>query len=121
MIQIFRLVTDLGKQFDQKPVKSIKQVKPVKKGISSEVPGLVYFIRFGDRIKIGFSRRILNRLNDLPHEEVLLLIPGTFKTEGALHNEFSHLRVSGEWFQAHPDLFARIEELKEQHTEYRIS
>jgi len=135
LASIYRSVSDLGKQFDQKPGKqfdqkpgkSVNSIKPFKidKPYIPVPPdhsgGLVYFIKFADRIKIGFSRNIIKRLSCLPHEEILVLLPGTFRTESDLHAEFAHLRVQGEWFMAHPDLYQRIEELKEQHPGYRVS
>lgn len=66
--------------------------------------GLVYFIKFGNRIKIGFTTNLAQRLTQLPHDEVLVTVAGSFSTEKRLHNKFKHLRVVGEWFEAAPEL-----------------
>lgn len=68
----------------------------------------VYFIRLGSRVKIGFSTNVRSRLADLPHEQVLGVIPGTFADENRLHKQFAHLRTTGEWFRAEPELLEFI-------------
>ena len=60
--------------------------------------GLVYFIRFGDRIKIGFTTSLKNRMKGLPYDEILALIPGTVSDEKKLHKKFDDIRITGEWF-----------------------
>ena len=77
-----------------------------------EVKGLVYFIRFGDRVKIGFSTNTKRRLQSLPHDEMLAFMPGTFATEKQMHNAFRYLRIKGEWFSMGQDLLDFIEENK---------
>ena len=74
----------------------------------SQRGGLVYFIRFGDRIKIGFTTDLKRRLQVLPHDMLLATTPGTMRDEGRLHQRFAHLRITGEWFHAAPDLLAYI-------------
>lgn len=75
---------------------------------AERAPGAVYFIRLGDRVKIGFSRNLKARLVALPHEEVLAVVPGTVQDEKRCHAAFAHLRQTGEWFRAEPDLLAFI-------------
>lgn len=77
--------------------------------------GYVYFIRFRDRIKIGWTGNVKQRLSDLPHDEVLAVIPGTMTHEKQCHAAFAHLRYSGEWFRPGPDLLAFIEDVRQQH------
>jgi hypothetical protein len=84
--------------------------------------GNVYFIRFGNRVKIGFSTQPNVRLGNIPHDEVLAVIPGTLADERALHRRFAHLRevlpsasAGGgprEWFRIAPDLVQYIAEAK---------
>jgi hypothetical protein len=66
--------------------------------------GYVYFIRFSDRIKIGWSGDPQQRIRALPHDEVLAIIPGTIAEERQYHFRFHYLRVYGEWFRAERDL-----------------
>ncbi len=73
--------------------------------------GLVYFIKFDGRIKIGFTTNLPQRMRSIPHDEVLALIPGTVSTERALHRKFDSLRANGEWFTAGPQLRSYIDGL----------
>lgn len=75
--------------------------------------GHVYFIQQGDggSIKIGYSKNPAQRLASLQtgHSESLhmrAIAPGSMAQERALHDRFSHLRVSGEWFRPDEDLVA---------------
>jgi hypothetical protein len=67
-------------------------------------PSWVYMIRLGDRVKIGFTTNLRQRMYDLPHEEILAVVPGTVVDERRCHAAFAHLRVAGEWFRAEPEL-----------------
>jgi hypothetical protein len=77
----------------------------------------VYFIEMNDFIKIGFTRNLSRRLEDLslghPYEIRLLHdIPGTFDTETDMHRRFKHLHVRGEWFKKDADVLEFIEQSK---------
>lgn len=81
------------------------------------VQGFVYFVRGGDRIKIGFSQLPveMGRLQALqtgsPVElELVGQRPGTKLTERALHKLFAEDRVHGEWFEISDDLLALAEQ-----------
>lgn len=76
--------------------------------------GYIYFLRFSDRIKIGFSKDPEQRRKIIPHDEVLLVVVGTMREERQCHAAFDHLRVGGEWFRAEPDLLAFIDDLRER-------
>lgn len=73
--------------------------------------GFVYFARFSDRIKIGWSANPAIRLKGIPHDEVLAIVPGTMLDERRCHAAFAHLRTVGEWFTVKPDLVAFIASL----------
>lgn len=66
--------------------------------------GLVYFIRFADRIKIGYTTDLPTRMKTVPHDEILALVPGTMADEKTLHRKFNSLRITGEWFANDPRL-----------------
>jgi hypothetical protein len=70
--------------------------------------GLVYFIRLGNRIKIGFTTNLALRMEQLPHEEILGVMPGFMRDEKRCHKAFAHLRRAGEWFEDAPELRAFI-------------
>lgn len=72
----------------------------------------VYFARFCCRIKIGISDKPLRRVfDDLHCDELLGVEIGGGDREAALHRQFAHCRVRGEWFEATPDLIAYIASL----------
>lgn len=62
--------------------------------------GYVYFIRYRDRIKIGYSVDPRTRISQHPCDEVLAIVEGTMKDERRCHAAFADLRENGEWFRA---------------------
>lgn len=64
----------------------------------------VYFVRYRDRIKIGYSIDPNDRIKAHPVDEILAIIPGDRKDERRYHEQFAHLRENGEWFRAEPEL-----------------
>lgn len=70
--------------------------------------GYVYFIRLGDRVKIGFSEVPASQLKNLPHEEVIGIVPGTREDEQTWHRLLADFRVTGEWFRAEPEVLAAL-------------
>jgi hypothetical protein len=80
---------------------------------------MIYFIEAKEfnRIKIGYSSRVSNRVEALqkqsPTELVqLLVIPGNNQEEAQLHRIFKPARTYGEWFDATAELRAYIEKLR---------
>jgi hypothetical protein len=74
-------------------------------------PELVYFIRNGNRIKIGWTTNLKSRLSalSLAADAVALTVPGGPDTEKAMHRKFASARVGRtEWFDAVPELEAFI-------------
>jgi hypothetical protein len=43
-------------------------------------------------------------MKNVPHDEILALVPGTLSTERMYHNKFDALRITGEWFDNDPRL-----------------
>lgn len=85
---------------------------------------MVYFIRAGRRVKIGFSGNPESRLSsiraggckaprglDTSRARIAALEPGGRQRETELHQKFAHLRESGEWFRGAPELTDYINEL----------
>ena len=109
-VQVMLLTTK-----DPKPVTTRKQIKQVadlhRMDIPKERQGLVYFIQFADRIKIGFTTDLPTRMRQLPHDKILALIPGAVSTERQLHRKFDAIRITGEWFANDPRLTDYIETL----------
>lgn len=68
--------------------------------------GVVYFVQAGDdgSIKIGWTQDVDRRIAELQTANAKKLrllgtIPGTLRTEAALHARFSFLRLEAEWFK----------------------
>lgn len=81
--------------------------------------GYVYFAILGERIKIGYTTDWRQRLSSLqtgsPDQiHFLAVIRGERQTERDFHERFSHLRQSGEWFEAAPELREFIRALPEE-------
>lgn len=87
--------------------------RPDRTKIAADDP-VVYYIRFGDRIKIGTTGDLRGRMSALPHDEVLAIERGDRDLERERHGQFAHLRLTprGEWFRTAPDLLAHIDTLK---------
>jgi hypothetical protein len=64
---------------------------------------VVYFIRNGGRVKIGWTTNLRSRLSSLslPASAVALLVPGGPAEENMLHHRFAAARVARtEWFES---------------------
>jgi hypothetical protein len=75
----------------------------------------IYFADAGGQIKIGWSRKVSARLAQLQVGcasplKLLGTMPGGLAVERRIHERFAHLRLSGEWFTAAPELLAYIAE-----------
>lgn len=76
-------------------------------------PSCVYFAQAGDKVKIGWSRKVAARLAKLQTGnpapiKLLGVTSGGPAREQEIHRQFAHCRVSGEWFEATPELLAYI-------------
>lgn len=81
---------------------------------------VVYYVRLGTRVKIGTTRNIEGRLRILPHEEVLAIEPGGYEVEALRHDQFSQLRVRGEWFLAEEKLLSHAAALRERYSQIQF-
>lgn len=71
--------------------------------------GFVYFLRSGERIKIGFSKNPFARgqqlMTGMSHGvHSFTFVPGTEREERRAHHALSRYRQSGEWFDCHPNV-----------------
>jgi hypothetical protein len=75
--------------------------------------GSVYYIRLGDRVKIGFSTNLFERLSTYPpNMEILLIRRGSKDLEHREHIRFSEHRTDGrEWFHANDRVLQMISEI----------
>jgi hypothetical protein len=96
------------------PSQSPHSRKP-KKLMEKPKAGLVYFVRAGSAVKIGFTNNLKLRLKHIQlgsHMKIELLatIPGDENTEREIHWRFARYRIRGEWFRLKPDLKAFIQD-----------
>lgn len=75
--------------------------------------GWVYYIRVDERIKIGYSADVRERMRAYPpHSDLLAVHPGTRTLEREMHAMFKGALAAGrEWFHPVPDLLAHIEQV----------
>src|SRR5690606_30541637 len=59
-------------------------------------PGHVYYARFGDRVKIGYSKDVETRLGVIPHDELMATERGTLQLEKTRHKQFAEYLVPGQ-------------------------
>lgn len=98
--------------FEQENAETFARCRKVLRG--SADAKYTYFMRDGvsGLIKIGMSadpearRSALSASGARSMEILLLLRDGNL--EGCYHQHFADLRVEGEWFLPHPDIFAEI-------------
>lgn len=61
---------------------------------------IVYYLRFGDRVKIGTTANPRQRFAAIPHEQVLAFERGDRRLEQRRHQEFAAERAgTSEWFE----------------------
>lgn len=74
-------------------------------------PGTIYFMRFGELVKIGFTTNLTQRIGQLRPDEVLATMPGTMRDEEDLHARFGPWMQHREYFLPNPQLSALIDSL----------
>lgn len=65
---------------------------------------MIYYMRLGNRVKIGWTQKIHTRLGAIMPEELMALERGGVTEERARHRCFARLRVVGEWFRVEDPL-----------------
>lgn len=73
---------------------------------------VVYYMRIGNRCKIGFSTNIAARLEAINPEELLATEPGGQAQEAARHGQFRKLHTHGEWFRYEDALMEHVTQLQ---------
>lgn len=72
---------------------------------------VVYYLRFGDRIKIGTTIGLPARLDDVPHDMLLATEPGGREIERQRHDQLAALRITREWFRPDTPLLHHIAQI----------
>lgn len=86
-------------------------------GSKVDVHGVVYYMRFSDRVKIGFTTNLSTRALQVPNDEVIAAEPGTYALERQRHEEFTVERMTerGEWFTMSPRLAFHMANIRDAH------
>lgn len=82
---------------------------------------VVYYLRRADLVKIGTTVNLRRRLAEIDHDELLAAEAGGVELERQRHEQFSHLRRRGEWFEAADDLLAHAAALRRAYGAPRIT
>lgn len=77
-------------------------------------PPIVYYMRLGDLVKIGYTTNLTARLESINPQEVMTTEPGGPDRERRRHEQFAALRVHGEWFRLAPPLTDHIEAVRRE-------
>lgn len=85
--------------------------------IRGTAEGFVYYLRVGDRIKIGYSVDVRQRMRAYPPDSELLAVePGSLALERERHQQFAGQRAAGrEWFRPCPEIEQHAAELVAAH------
>lgn len=77
---------------------------------------VVYYIRFGDRIKIGTTRNVWKRVRAIPVDRILATEPGSYELERERHEQFGEFRHGNtEWFRDCPEIRQHINALRREY------
>lgn len=76
---------------------------------------VVYYLRFQDRIKIGTTTDLTQRLSNIPHDRLLAIEPGGRHLEHERHAQFADAHAYREWFHPTTDLLEHIDTVLMQH------
>lgn len=84
-----------------------------KAALRQDREGFVYYLRVGERIKVGYSVDVKRRMRAYPPgSELLAVEPGDKKLEHKRHRQFAASLVDGrEWFSPTADLMELIDEI----------
>jgi Meiotically up-regulated gene 113 len=96
---------------------------------ATKTVGLIYVMRSGERVKIGWARNVEKRRAELqtgsPERlEVVVVFPGTRAEEAGCHRRFAADRIDEggqEWFRLSDDIQAFIAEQRQAHGDLQQS
>lgn len=80
-------------------------------GLAAGRRSVVYYMRLGNRAKIGTSRGLAGRLASINPEDCMTFELGGRALEHRRHEQFRHLRVVGEWFDLTPELVRHVNDI----------
>jgi hypothetical protein len=73
--------------------------------------GWIYYLRVDERIKVGYSADVRQRMRSYPpHARLVAVHPGTKTLEAQIHQDLhSALAAGREWFHPHAEVLAHID------------
>jgi hypothetical protein len=105
----------------QKRDKAARHIRQLEKAdeFRGDMPGFVYYLRVGERIKVGYSVDVKRRMRQYPPGCTLLAVePGDRDLERKRHQQFRGSLLDGrEWFRPTPDLMELVDEVVSVHGE----
>lgn len=109
-----RLEAEKATEANAKRLAAALDRERIQQAVLRDPRSLVYYVRFGDRVKIGTTTALRHRLRNIPHDEILALEPGSYDIEHQRHEQFADLWVKGEWFRYEEPLISHIAALREE-------
>jgi hypothetical protein len=92
------------------------ELEPEPEPIAFGRPSVIYFLSAGDKLKIGFTSDLNQRMTSLSATSPVPLTllhstPGTMADERSWHRRFADYRLHGEWFRLQGELAAYLAEV----------
>lgn len=96
--------------------KTVDEKRAVRSRAASTREGVIYFMEYGELIKIGFTTNLAERLYKIRGRgvlgKVLATVPGTMRDEKAVLMRFGEHWEHGEYYRPGPSLMRFIDTLK---------
>lgn len=97
---------------DEQQAREARRIEAAKLKQDKPLESVVYYMRVGNRVKIGYSTNLESRVNAVMPEEVLATEPGGPMLESVRHRQFAELREAREWFRMEGRLLEHVEKLR---------
>jgi hypothetical protein len=112
------LTPEIARKVAQRALDRFHRPLPERR-VYLEVKGsVVYYMRIGNRVKIGYSANLKSRLDSINPEELMAIEPGGMGLERDRHDQFRELHTHGEWFRLEDPLVSHIDQVRATHVEY---
>lgn len=99
--------------YEEPPV--TRELKPRAPMHANGRTSVVYYMQFGQTVKIGFSTSLRKRVESLRPDAVVAIEPGRRGDEFGQHVRFAAKRLHGEFFQLDRELIDHINMLREMY------
>ncbi|MER8219707.1 hypothetical protein ABTZ58_03735 [Streptomyces sp. NPDC094143] len=113
---VVRAAVKLGRHYH-----AVGAIPAPRQTLDARESAVVYYMRFGNLIKIGTTIRLYERAKDLKPDEILAVEPGTYDLELQRHRQFARYRANGEYFYPGPALREHIRQIQAKYNRRRAS